>query len=37
MKALCEKHGFTTIESTNDEPAYAELELRATTIFPGAM
>lgn len=36
MKALCEKHGFSIISAKDDEPAYAELELRPITVPPGA-
>jgi len=36
MKALCEKHGFSTQSPKDDEPAYAELELRPATILPHA-
>ncbi|MGC4066914.1 MAG: bifunctional acetate--CoA ligase family protein/GNAT family N-acetyltransferase [Polyangiaceae bacterium] len=35
MKAMCEKHNFIIQNSTVDEPAYAELELRPATIVPG--
>jgi acetyltransferase len=36
MKTLCEKHGFGNQPAKDDEPAYAELELRPVTIMPGA-
>jgi acetyltransferase len=36
MKALCVKHGFGTIEAKDDEPAYAEIELRPLSIAPNA-
>lgn len=36
MKSLCEKHGFSTVPAIDDEPAYAELELRPPTMLPNA-
>jgi acetyltransferase len=34
VQCLCEKHGFTVQRPAEDEPCYAELELRAASMIP---